>query len=897
MVLSTHTRQLGTTEAVCLHCSGRFSLVSRLRFRNNLTVFDMITVKGHGAREMLRVGGKLPGSGASLRFNVPQATLMECRDGLKTTKPLFAVRKSFKVENAGELPLTVVSMNINGYKCQGFGFEVLECRSFQLDYNSSSEINIAFTPDFTSSWVIRDLTLVTGRGSSFPFTLNVTLPHHMLPLCAQVVPGPNWEEAFWLVTLIFTCISLSGVCLMAFRQAQYILADFTTPTPRASHNSTLSRDNSAVDTISPNTMNKMKGSCKAFIDACNPSDKGKGKGSPAVAGAPVRAPSTSKKSSAALAQPQKKHKVSVYYGKYKVNPAVAVAVVTGAGEQREDSAACSSASASPNVAEPPAQPDREPRFKAARPATEDDRELPPVMFPMETRSALPERTAAVPGGGLPAHGQAERSSCGEAPVAWLGGPLSHLPDGKLPEKREGAASELREDSDVQRRLLDRMEQGVSACSAKGKKNHSKSRRRPEDAVSGVPEHSVVMLSEKNRELEWRESRNPNRSRNRCSNGKPEGPKSGPNQDFSFTQLQNGTCQARPRRRGAERRPQWESGSDSGSSTGSVRGSRGSWGSWSSASSLEGEKDHGGRAPCTTLASAKKRDSVQQSIYPTERDLPLTCSNKAQSMQNLYQKDPCQVPEPTPVPGITPSFAAVTAGADRTLGVACPYVKEEIWSPPSVPLNSDLRHSTVRALPLLPPACPSGFYHSFPWSSTNSKCTSSYPYCEQSNYMLGGNADFQNGFPCQESPNVSYSPQSCWSEDHAQDMPSVWDATGAMGTKPYFGTRSLSPMSGLFGSIWTPQSEPYQSHFQPDRSMPPSPQPPFSREPGGTCRPKQYSSFNPFGPHMNLDIWNSPSNRSSNSQLSSDSVLASSLVLQRELTQSASSTVELFEGSS
>lgn len=50
-------------------------------FRNNLTVFDMVMVQGHGAKELLKVGGKLPGPGASLRFNVPQSTLMECRDG------------------------------------------------------------------------------------------------------------------------------------------------------------------------------------------------------------------------------------------------------------------------------------------------------------------------------------------------------------------------------------------------------------------------------------------------------------------------------------------------------------------------------------------------------------------------------------------------------------------------------------------------------------------------------------------------------------------------------------------------------------------------------------------------------------------------------------------------
>lgn len=52
----------------------------------------------------------------------------------------------------------------------------------------------------------------------------------------------------------------------------------------------------------------------------------------------------------------------------------------------------------------------------------------------------------------------------------------------------------------------------------------------------------------------------------------------------------------------------ESGSDSGSSSGSVRASRGSWGSWSSTSSVEGDRDAGARThPCTT-SSRKSRNS-------------------------------------------------------------------------------------------------------------------------------------------------------------------------------------------------------------------------------------------------------------------------------------------------
>lgn len=62
---------------------------------------------------------------------------------------------------------------------------------------------IRFTPDFTSSWVIRELTVVTAADLEFRFTLNVTLPHHLLPLCADVVPGPSWEESFWRLTVFF----------------------------------------------------------------------------------------------------------------------------------------------------------------------------------------------------------------------------------------------------------------------------------------------------------------------------------------------------------------------------------------------------------------------------------------------------------------------------------------------------------------------------------------------------------------------------------------------------------------------------------------------------------------------------------------------------------------------
>ncbi|XP_061626572.1 transmembrane protein 131-like isoform X1 [Phyllopteryx taeniolatus] len=849
-----------------------------LIIRNNLTVFDMVTVRGHGAKELLRVGGKLPGPGASLRFNVPQSTLMECRDGLRgNNKPLFAIHKSFKVENAGELPLTVTSMNVNGYKCQGFGFEVLQCRSFSLDHNASSEITVAFTPDFTSSWVIRDLVLVTSRGTAFPFTLNVTLPHHMLPLCAQVVPGPSWEESFWVVTLIFTCFSLFGVCLMAFHQAQYILSEFSMPAIRSNHNSNLSRDNGPINNITPNAVNKPKGTCKSYVDTCHTSDKGKGRGSPALFNSPAQRPQSSKKSSSStLSQPQKKHKVSLYYSKYKPT-----AVTTASAATDEEHAEHEEL-----VTEPPLTPDpdvcnnnNEPAFiseMAKNTAVDfkgEDGVPAAVMFPVEIPAGFPQNVTLGPGPrpGLLLCKPVEMSHAGHYEPTMM-----HC------EQRASAELQLREDGKGPKKkasIVDTSSSNSSSSNSKGKRS-----RRKMENISSAPEQKVQLLPEREREPDWSAAdRNlpASRNRNRCGNvPTAEAPKPGQRADISVRQNAS-VCPARSRRKCvAERRP-CESGSDSGSSSGSVRASRGSWGSWSSASSLEGDKE--ARHACAT--SSRKRDPIQYNIYTAERDSYQTANANCKPLSSAYRKDQCQSPDSV-VSSFAPSFAAVTAGVERNIDLTGQFLPEETWSAPSVPLTNEFRYNTTtaEALTFIPqPASPRP-YNGFAWRSANNHCSNAYAYCEEGNFI--GNAAFPAGFPHQEGHRVPPGGQAGWSEQNAQESPSTWDSAACVGTKPFFsGTRSLSPMSSLFGSIWTPQSTPYhhQGHLQHERSAPMSPaspvtppHSPFTRElteapacgvVGGGV---PFTSFNPFGPHMNLDIWNSSSNRSSNSQLSNDS---------------------------
>ncbi|XP_075708712.1 transmembrane protein 131 isoform X2 [Rhinoderma darwinii] len=199
---------------------------SLLIVRNNLTVVDVITVKGQGANENIKIGGKPPGPGSSLRFKITEAFLKDCSDKIKPREPNFTLKRTFKVENTGQLQVIVKSMEISGYSCEGYGFKILNCQEFALGPNSSKEIVILFTPDFTSSRVIRELKIVTAGGSEFVFVLNASLPYHMLASCAEALPRPNWELALYVVISGIMSLLFLLVIGTAYLEAQGIWEPF-----------------------------------------------------------------------------------------------------------------------------------------------------------------------------------------------------------------------------------------------------------------------------------------------------------------------------------------------------------------------------------------------------------------------------------------------------------------------------------------------------------------------------------------------------------------------------------------------------------------------------------------------------------------------------------------------
>ncbi|XP_038610943.1 transmembrane protein 131-like isoform X1 [Tachyglossus aculeatus] len=905
-------------------------VTSLILIRNNLTILDLVSVEGFGARELLKVGGRLPGTGGSLRFKVPESTLMDCRQQLKDSKQILSITKNFKVENIGPLPITVSSMKINGYNCQGYGFEVLDCQEFSLDPNSSREISIVFTPDFTSSWVIRELTLVTAADLEFHFTLNVTLPHHLLPLCADVVPGPSWEESFWRLTVLFVSSSLLGVILIAFQQAQYILTEFMKSRQRQNPNSCSQQNSNPVDVISSDSY---KGSCKSFVDSYSPSDKGKGKGFLSVSTPPSRIQNATKRSPAMYSHSQKKHKCSVYYSKQKTSTVVANSANTTTDE-KQNLAAEAHASAPKEDLCIDTGGENWVNFKYANGIsvnmqknltlpgnflgkeentlkntnivknTSSECDVKEVtqtcMFPKETDIKTSENLTELK----------ERELCSlKTPKKLPESPLprnSPPPQAELQEtsrKNNGSNPQVPNKNEVENCEALKKQVVISTKPSSEKKIHKAPKEEPCCGKAELPSLEQEDPYRKKRPQEKREGNLPNVNWNRnrttrknkkksivvsarvpeqseqkhmcsdferpelrsniglrnwCAQGgtvevcKPE-PKAG---SLSASQGETENFYQRPKKKCVEKFCS-DSSSDCGSSSGSVRASRGSWGSWSSTSSSDGDK----KPAVPARHFFPSRETISQNDFPTETPITLNLSHNICNPSRDMNTVP-QYPET-----LCPSFPDMTAEPDKNKGL---YPTGDLWPAQPVCLTNGLNYNLENNMPCMiqePPPVHNSFID---WNAT---CEGQFPnvYCpvevNDYNTFPEENMNYHNGFPCpaevQSTAFIDHSCQSTWSTP--PNLPPAWEPASYVNSTPYFSsTRSLSPMSGLFGSIWAPQSDMYENCCPTVNAT--SQHSTHVESQAVMCK----QEFNPFRAYMNLDIWTTAANRNANFPLSRDS---------------------------
>nr|XP_014336305.1 PREDICTED: transmembrane protein 131-like [Bos mutus] len=684
-ILHLHLQPLERKRVGVVFTPADYGKVSSLiLIRNNLTVIDMIGVEGFGARELLKVGGRLPGTGGSLRFKVPESTLMDCRRQLKDSKQILSITKNFKVENIGPLPITVTSLKINGYNCQGYGFEVLDCHQFSLGPNTSRDISIVFTPDFTSSWVIRELTLVTAADLEFRFTLNVTLPHHLLPLCADVVPGPSWEESFWRLTVFFVSLSLLGVILIAFQQAQYILMEFMKTRQRQNASSSSQQSTASVDVLSAHSH---KSNCKNFLDAYAPSDKGRGKSCLPVSSPQSRTQNATKRSPATCGHSQKKHKCSVYYGRHRGGVAVASSAGSanlqkslalprsflGKDENTLKSTVAASSPSSECHVKEGAQTcvfPKETDFQVSESVAElKEREV----CPMKTPKKLPEnhlpRSSPQCQSDLPDISRKNNGNNQQVPVKNEVDnceTLKKVDTKSSSEKKihkaakEDGCSEKQdipsveqEDPYRKKALQEKKEGNVQNLNWNKNRMCRKNKKRGAAQVLRPSDQSELKLvcseferSELSSDINvrnWRIQENPGEA---CKAGASSG------SSLPATQGEAEGYFQKPGKKGAEKSCS-DSGSDCGSSSGSVRASRGSWGSWSSASSSDGDRKPAVGPPRCLLPG----DSVSQNDFSSEAPISLNLSRNI-----CNPTDVSGLPAPADAP--CPSLPAGPAAAEE-----------------------------------------------------------------------------------------------------------------------------------------------------------------------------------------------------------------------------------------
>uniref|UniRef100_A0A8B9NH88 Transmembrane 131 like n=1 Tax=Accipiter nisus TaxID=211598 RepID=A0A8B9NH88_9AVES len=845
-------------------------VASLILIRNNLTVLDVVNVEGFGAKELLKVGGRLPGAGGSLRFKVPEATLMDCRRQLKDSKQILSITKNFKVENIGPLPITISSMKINGYSCQGYGFEVLDCQEFFLAQNSSREISIVFTPDFTSSWVIRELTLVTAADLEFHFTLNVTLPHHLLPLCADVVPGPSWEESFWRLTVLFVSLSLLGVILIAFQQAQYILAEFMKSRQRPNPSSSPQQNSNSVDVISSDSY---KGSCKTFMDSYSSSDKGKGKGFLSVGTSSSRSQNAAKRSPATYSHSQKKHKCSVYYSKQKPNTAAGNAIAATEEKQsqiaenqipapKEDICTdvvsenwvtlkyANGINVNKNLTLPENFLGKEESalkntvlIKNTSSECDLKEDLQTCMFPKETNLKTSENlvelkeqefcpvkmSKKLPESHLsrnslqqqPELQEISRKNSGNSQQVPLRNetescetlkkqinlkPSTEKKINKGPKEetpccaKEEITSSEQEDAYRKKKPQEKKEGNVPNMNWNRNRTSRKNKKKNVNISARVPEQSELkhMCSE----FERPDLRANIGIRAWCPQGNGENCKADQKAGSLSIQGETESFYQRTKKKCLEKFCS-DSSSDCGSSSGSVRASRGSWGSWSSTSSSDGDK----KPMITARHFLPSRENISQNDFPSETPITLNLSHNICNTSRDMNSIP-QYPET-----LCPNFTDIAADPDKNKGL---YPTGDLWPAQPVCLTNSLNYNLENNIPCMIQETPSVHNSFIDW---NAACDSQFSnvYCPLEMNEYGAfpeeNMNYPSGFPGTAAvQNTAFIDQNCPSTWNAPpNMPPTWEPASYVNSTPYLSsTRSLSPMSGLFGSIWAPQSDVYES---------------------------------------------------------------------------------------
>ncbi|RZB94452.1 hypothetical protein BDFB_002062 [Asbolus verrucosus] len=192
--------------------------------RNNLTILEVIRLKGQGAHPLFKFGNRKPGSVQPLSFELTEKHLKDCEreKQFRNPSPNLTVKRSFTARNIGDVTIHINSFFINDLPCEGYGFKILNCVPFVLHPNGTKKIDIAFTPDMTLSKVTRMLVLDTSLNYPVNYTLHTTIPSYYLSLCSSLIMRPTWESYLSYITISFMFLLFIFIVLLAILDSERI---------------------------------------------------------------------------------------------------------------------------------------------------------------------------------------------------------------------------------------------------------------------------------------------------------------------------------------------------------------------------------------------------------------------------------------------------------------------------------------------------------------------------------------------------------------------------------------------------------------------------------------------------------------------------------------------------
>lgn len=199
-----------------------------LYIRNNFTVLEATWLTATARPHHFKFGNRRPGSDLALNFDLNEKNVRSCDEALQHLEGapiLMTTKRTFTAKNTGDEPVEVFGMYINGLKCEGYGFKVLDCWHFRLPPNTSKKIEILFTSDFTLAKITRLLTIETSLDYPINYTMESMIPAHVLTNCSKVLRRPEWEYSLHIITFGVLAISFVLVLFVAYIDAEKVLKD------------------------------------------------------------------------------------------------------------------------------------------------------------------------------------------------------------------------------------------------------------------------------------------------------------------------------------------------------------------------------------------------------------------------------------------------------------------------------------------------------------------------------------------------------------------------------------------------------------------------------------------------------------------------------------------------